>query len=367
MDADVIVIGAGIAGASLAWHLAPRAKVLLLERETSPGYHTTGRSAAFFAESYGGSAVLPLTQSSRDFFFSSPAGFCDQPLISPRGALHLAQAKDLPILDAMRAAYGAAALVRLNEEETRIRAPMMQPHWQAGSVLDADCQDIDVAALHTGFLKGSKRAGGQLITGAEVQSLQRDGNRWHVRTRAGDFAASIIVNAAGAWADHVARLAGAEPVGLAPLTRTIIVAALADGVTPDPAMPLTLDVAESFYCKPDAGHLWISAADETPSAACDSQPDELTVATIVARFEAASHWRVARVVRAWSGLRSFAPDRVPVFGFDRHVPGFFWCAGQGGFGIQTAPGSGALCADLIAGIGREATARYAPSRFSSHR
>ena len=359
----VVIVGAGMAGASLAYFLGRDAEVVMLEGEDTPGYHTTGRSAAFWVPSYGGPTVLPLTEASRDFFMDPPEGFA-RPLLTPRPGLHLAPPGDGTGLAAAAAELVAVGIVPdlLDAAALAERFPMLRPEWARAGMLEADCWDIDVASLHAGFLGGAKRAGVELVTRARVEGLRHDGGGWHVATPAGDFTADVVVDAAGAWADELAGLAGAAPLGLVPLRRTIVV--LAVDPVPDPALPVTFDGAGSFYFKPDAGRMWVSPHDETPDVARDAAAEELDIAIAVDRFQSATRYRVERVERHWAGLRTFAPDRTPVFGFDARVPGLFWCAGQGGIGIQTAPAAGRLCADLL--LGRTPgvdPAPFSPGRF----
>ena len=362
MKPRIAIVGAGMAGASLAYFLGTDAQVTLLEAEAHPGYHTTGRSAAFWVPSYGGPAVLPLTAASRDFFMAPPEGFA-RPLLTRRSGLHLATPGDAGPLEALAAEFEAAGLnhERLNAATLTARYPMLNADWSRAGLFEADCWDIGVAALHAGFLGGAKRSGTRLVTDARVESLSRNDDGWCIVTTAGEFAADIVVDAAGAWADQLASLASAEPLGLTPLRRTIVV--LNVDPTPDPDLPVTFDAAGSFYFKPDAGRMWVSPHDETPDVARDAVAEELDIAIAVDRFEAATSYRVRRVERHWAGLRTFAPDRVPVIGYDAKVSGLFWCAGQGGVGIQTAPAAGQLGADLL--LGR--TTKIDPKAFDPRR
>lgn len=366
MTPKVAIIGAGIAGASLAYFLSGRAEVTLIEGEAQPGYHTTGRSAAFYAETYGGPAVQPLTTASKDFYERPPAGFAAVPLLGPRGGLHIATAATLGDLAELEREFAGTEvrIERLSGEAVAARLPQLRAEWCAGALWEPDCRDIEVAALHQGFLAGARRAGARLVADAMVRRLTRRGGVWAIETAAGDFEADVVVNAAGAWGDAVAALAGVAPVGLTPLRRTV---AVVDVDPPVPAdLPLVIAADGSFYFKPDAGRLWVSPHDEIPCEACDVQPEEYDVALAIDRLEGATTWRIRRLERAWAGLRTFAPDRVPVYGHDPDVSGFFWCVGQGGFGIQTAPAAGALTAALL--LGNEApwgldAARYAPRRL----
>ena len=358
----IAIVGAGMAGASLAYHLAGH-EVTLLEGESQPGYHTTGRSAAFWVPSYGGPAVLALTAASRDFFMHPPEGFA-RPLLTPRPGLNIAPPGDDQALAALDRSFVAAGLAteRLDAAALAARFPMLRPEWARAGLIEHDCWDIDVAALHAGFLAGARRRGARLVTDARVEALRHDG-RWQIATTAGAFEADILVIAAGAWADQLAGLAGARPVGLTPLRRTMVV--LDVDPAPDPALPVTFDAAGSFYFKPEAGRIWVSPHDEVPDVPRDAAAEELDIAVAVDRFEQATRYRVKRVERHWAGLRTFAPDRAPVFGFDPRVAGLFWCAGQGGIGIQTAPAAGRLCADLLLGRAPQVDAApFSPARFS---
>jgi len=361
----VAVVGAGIAGAGLAYFLRDRARVTLIEAEAQPGYHTTGRSAAFYAETYGGPAVQPLTTASKCFFEHPPEGFAAVPLLGPRGGLHVADAGALGDLEALERSFGGSgvAIERLGAEALAARVPQLRQTWRAGALWEPGCRDIDVAALHQGFLAGARRAGARLLTDAPVRRIVRRGPLWRIETAAGAVEADILVDAAGAWGDELAVLAGVAPVGLAPLRRTVVVL----DVDPAPAadLPLVIAADGSFYFKPDARRLWVSPHDEIPATAADVRPEEFDVALALDRFERATTWRIRRVERAWAGLRTFAPDRIPVYGFDRDVPGFFWCVGQGGFGIQTAPAASELAAALL--LGKAPPAGLDPAPYAADR
>lgn len=348
-QADVIVIGAGIAGASAAAELASSHRVVLLERENMPGYHSTGRSAALFSEIYGGPAVRALSRASRDFFFAPPPGFAEQPLVKQRGALYIANAEQVPALDAFLANPDVQSGVeRIAPERALTACPILRPDLLCASLFEAAASDVDVNALHMGYLTQFKRQGGVLIADAELQALEQRRGQWAARTRAGEFVAPIVVNAAGAWADDVAEKAGAAMQSVQPCRRTAVLVELDDGLDPR-NWPMTIDIEEKFYFKPDAGLLLISPADEAPVAACDVQPDELDVAVAIHRVQAVTTLNIRRIRRKWAGLRSFGPDREPLIGFDPDRAGFFWLAGQGGYGIQTAPAAARLSAALIRG------------------
>ena len=352
---DIAIIGAGIAGASLAWSLGRRSggglRVALIEMESFPGYHTTGRSAAFWVESYGGPGIVPLSRASRAFFDAPPPGFGDRPLLSQRPALFLAPPDDAGALPAQAGEFDAGGVKYHWLDAAALAAspvgPMLRPEWCTGAIIEPDCFDIDVAALHQGYLRGNDGWKPTLVTDAQVTGLVRGNGEWTITTKAGVFTAATIVDAAGPWADDVADMAGARRRGLQPLRRTM---AVLDIDPPPPAdLPIVLDAAGRFYFKPDGGRLWLSPHDETPDVPHDVRPDELDLATVIDRFEKASTVRVKRLENSWAGLRTFAPDRLPVFGWDGAVDGLFWCAGQGGFGIQTSPAAGDLCAALLLG------------------
>ncbi|EMD83233.1 NAD(P)/FAD-dependent oxidoreductase [Pacificimonas flava] len=347
--ADIIIVGGGMAGASLAFALSGHASVLLLEAEEMPGRHATGRSAAFYAETYGGPGVQPLTTASKAFLTSPPAGFADVPLLHGRGALHVTAPDRRAALRGFAASFSGAApfLQTLSPEEVRKTVPILRADWAEAGLWEAGCRDIDVAALHAAYLRQAKRGGTRLVVNAALESAVRGDGIWRVSTAAGSFEAPVLVNAAGAWADDVAARTGTAPVGVRPLRRTMVAAELDRPVGAD--WPLTVDAAGELYFKPDAGLLWISPHDETPCDPGDVQPEEIDIAIAVDRFERATTAKVRRVVRSWAGLRSFTPDRLPVYGFDPSSEDFFWCAGQGGFGIQTAPAGAALAASLLTG------------------
>jgi D-arginine dehydrogenase len=346
---DVIILGAGMAGASLAAEIAPSRRVLLVEMEDQSGRHSTGRSAAMFFESYGNPTVCALTRASRAFFEAPPQGFAEAALLSPRGAMFVADAARLASLEAMTSAPGAAATLQLIDgAAARSRCPILRADWVAGGVLDPSGHDMDVAAIHQGYLRLARHAGAAIITSASDSRIERRSGCWRVESRAGVFEAPVLVNATGAWADAVAAQAGVRPVGLQPMRRTAVTVP----VPPEHDLrgwPLVVDVDELFYFKPEAGHLLLSPANEEPMDPCDVMPEELDVAIAVDRFETATTCEVKRIITRWAGLRSFVADRSPVAGFDAEVEGFFWLAGQGGYGIQMAPGLARAAAALLLG------------------
>jgi D-arginine dehydrogenase len=347
--ADVVVIGAGIAGASAAAALARTRKVIVLEREAFPGVHSTGRSAALFSEIYGSGPIRALSRASREFLYSPPKGFVDAPIVRPRGALHIASAAQMAKLDAFCALPDVApAIRRLTAAEVRVQCPVLREDYIAGGAMETGSADVDVDVLHQGWLRQLKARGGELIVNAEVVGLSRQASGWRVETPDGRIDAKVVVNAAGAWADVIARLAGVRTVGLQPNRRTALIVAAPDGSNSD-AWPMVIDIDEQFYFRPDAGALLLSPGDETPSEPCDAQPEELDIAVAIDRVQSATTLEVKRVRRSWAGLRSFVADRSPVVGYAPDAPGFFWLAGQGGYGIQTAPAMGALACALVLG------------------
>ncbi len=345
---DAVVVGAGIAGASFAHALAPHARVLLLERESQPGMHSTGRSAAMFMASYGPPQVRALTRASRAFYQQPPAGFADTPILSARGALYVGWQGQEAALDAMLRELRATGSVveRIDAAQCLRRVPVLRAEGLVGGVLEADAMDIDVHALHQGFLRGFRRAGGTLWCDAELRSAEGGGRGWTVTLVDGRrVAARTLVNAAGAWADEVAHRCGAQPLAIEPRRRSAFTFAAPAGVDAR-GWPTVADVGEHWYFKPDAGALLGSPANADPVAAHDVMPEELDIATGIAAIEAATTLTIRRPARTWAGLRSFAPDGELVIGWDALRSGFFWLAGQGGYGIQSAAGAAELAAAL---------------------
>ena len=350
MSDDVLIIGAGIAAASLGCFLAPHARVTLLEREAQPGYHSTGRSAALFLASYGTEQVRALTRASRTFLDQPPPGFVDVPILSPRGALFAATPEQADLLDEHCALLASLSPLsrRLSRDETVAMVPVLRPERLLGGALEPDASDIDVHALHQGYLRGLRRLGGQLVCDAEVTHIERHGAEWIVQVGGREHRAALLVNAAGAWCDEVARLAGVAPIGLQPKRRSAFTFAPPPGL--DVARwPSVVGADESWYIKPDAGVLLGSPANADPVPPHDVQPEELDIALAVDRIETATTLRIRRPIRTWAGLRSFVADGDLVGGFDAHVPGFFWVAAQGGYGIQTSAAMGQACAALLRG------------------
>ena len=355
---DFAIVGAGIAGASLAAGLAPHGRVALIEAEDRPGYHSTGRSAAFWTESYGGPKVQPLTTASR--------AFLDQHgLLTERGALTLARADEAEGLAAFVREFSALGVrvETLDRAALERRLPGLRSEWQLGAY-EPDCCDIDVAGLHQLWLAEGKRLGTELLCRARVIGARHGAAGWAIELADGrTLQARVLVNAAGAWADLVAQAAGVAPLGMKPLRRTV--AQLRMDRTVPSTLPLTLGFDGSFYFKPEGGKLWLSPHDETPSQPCDVAAEELDVALAIERFEAVLDWPIAALEHKWAGLRTFAPDRLPVYGFDPTARDFFWFAGQGGFGIQTAPAAAELALGLLLDEPRGTVdpEPYSPARF----
>lgn len=346
-DFDTAIIGAGIAGASLAAELSAHRSVVLIEAESQPGYHSTGRSAAFWDESYGGPDIQPLTTASGPFLAAPPADFHDGPLMHRRGALHLGTQSDLPLAANMLSEFEASGvrIEQVGRGALESHVPGIRPDWTHG-LWEPDCCDIDVAALHGAYLRATKRSGVILQCNAPMRKAAWRENSWHIEAGSLNCTADILVNAAGAWADDIARLAGVGAIGIQPYRRTICQLVIEPAVSAD--LPLVIGLDGSFYFKPDAGgKLWLSPHDETATNACDAAPEELDVAIAINRLHQVADWEVKRVEHKWAGLRSFAPDRLPVVGRDPVNAAFFWLAGQGGFGIQTAPAVAKLAASLL--------------------
>lgn len=363
---DVAIIGAGMAGASLAAELSGECSVLLLEAEEFPGYHSTGRSAAFWSETYGGPAIQPLTTASRAFLATPPDEFSEKGFLIPRGSLHIGTAESEGEAAAMLADFADSPVLLDRVEPSEIDRYLSgrRDGWDV-ALWEPDCCDIDVAGLHQAYLRAASANGCKPLCRARVRSLSYRDGRWLIETEAGPFEATVIVNAAGAWADTIAQMAGVRPLGIQPYRRTVVQLQVSPAAPAD--LPLVVGLDGSFYFKPEAGgRLWLSPHDEIETPPCDAAPEELDVATAIARFEEVVDWKIERLERKWAGLRSFAPDRKPVIGRDAAVENFFWLAGQGGFGIQTAPAVAKLAADVL--LDRKTdpkldAAQYLPERF----
>jgi D-arginine dehydrogenase len=347
---DFLVVGAGIAGASVGYFLAPHGRVLVIERESHPGYHTTGRSAALFSETYGTPQVRALSRASRTFLAAPPEGFADGPILAPRGAMMVGGPGDGALLeaelDAMRRIVPETR--RMTRDEVMAAVPVLRPECVGAAILEPGACDIDVNALHQGFLRGLKRRGGELFCGAGVESISRDANGWTVHAGGRAWQAAVLVDAAGAWADVVAQIAGVRPIGLEPRRRTAFTFAPPAGLDVR-AWPAVIALDESWYVKPDAGVLLGSPANADPVAPHDVQPEELDVAIGIDRIERATTLSIRRPIRTWAGLRSFVADGDLVGGPAPDDPAFVWVAAQGGYGIQTCAAMGEACAALARG------------------
>jgi D-arginine dehydrogenase len=349
--ADAIVIGGGIAGAAAAYFLSRAGvRVLLLEQEPVLAHHTTGRSAAVYLENYGAAPVRRLALASRPFLAAPPAGLAEAALLSPRGLLEVA-GPGLDDLVAEQATRGAAlvpSIRQLTAAEAAEVVPVLRPDMLSGAVFEPEATDIDVMGLHQAFLRGIRQDGGQVRTRAPVVALARQGNHWRVRTPESELAASLVVNAAGAWGDRVAAMAGVRPVGLRPLHRTAFIATLAPGLAAG-RWPLVQDLCEGWYFKPEGDALLCSLADEVLSEPGDPRPRDEDVALALERINEVTTLNLRHVRTAWAGLRTFVADRIPVIGVDPDAPGFVWLVGLGGFGIMTAPAAGAVAAASATG------------------
>lgn len=342
--ADVIVIGCGIAGASAAAELSGHANVIVLEAEDQPGFHATSRSAAYFAAAYGKPGMRGLTVCSESFFTDPSNEFAEVALIHPRDNMFFGRADQQASMQAML--QHEPSLELIDAAAVMSRVPIFKPDYLHGAVWDRRGGDLDVDAILQAYLKRLRRRGGQLLREHRVESLDHTNGAWIVRAAGQEFEAAVVINAAGAWADHVAGLAGLASLGIQPLRRTALtIDAPQDVEVGD--WPNMMDVDEDFYFKPEAGKILISPADESPTTPCDAQPDDLDVAIGVDRFEQATGLDIRHVEHSWAGLRTFAPDRDLVVGFDPRADGFFWLAGQGGSGIGCAPATAALVSHLV--------------------
>lgn len=349
LRADFLVVGAGIAGASLAHELAALGSVVIVETEAQAGYHATGRSAALYSETYGNATVRALTSASRAFL-ESPPGYFGGSVLAERGAIRIGRAEHAAALqvfvDECRAMQPSVRLIEW--PEIRSLVPILRAESAAFGAFEPDAREMDTARMHQGFLQGVRQRGGTVLLASPVTALRRESASWRLVLATHEIEASVVVDAAGAWADEVAQAAGVRPLGLRPLRRTAAILPAPGGLDVR-RWPMVRDFDEQFYFKPDADRLLLSPADETPSAPLDAVPDDLDIAVAVDRFESATTVEVRRVEHSWAGLRTFAIDRVPVVGFDDGSPGFFWFAGQGGYGFQLAPALARLGAALATG------------------
>lgn len=343
---DFVIIGGGIAGASAAYELADHGTVLLLEAEDVAGYHSTGRSAALFTRNFGGPVVRQVNAASEAFFKSPPTGFCDSPLLTPRGSLTVASSEHEDVLDDLLAlSEPGEEITPMDPKEACALVPYLRPERVTRAVFEANVTDIDVATLHLGFLKGAKARGAVIMTKQPVTALVHQLGAWRVTTARDSFAGATIINAAGAWADKIGALAGARGIGLVPKRRTGIIFNAPDAV-PCAGMPAVDFAGFDAYIKPDAGRLMASPGDATPMDPHDAWADDMDIAVLVDWIERETRIKIAKIQRSWAGLRSFVADETPVVGFDAEMPGFFWLAGQGGYGIMMAPALAVVTAEL---------------------
>lgn len=344
IETDILIVGAGIAGVGLAADLAGDYRVAIIEQEGRPAYHSTGRSMAIFIRNYGNAAIRALSRASAPLFENPDERLFPHPLISQRGVLFISDETGISHHNALLDQADGLRPISLDEAFGMV--PILRHDWVMAAAFEQDAQDIDVNALHEGWLRKARAGGTDLVTDCALLSAERVGRTWKVQTTKGEIIADVVVNAAGAWADHVARVCGAAALGIQPMRRSI-------AVLPSPAgydtteWPLIDDSAERWYCKPGSGKLYVSPADEIPVDPHDAYVDDIILAEGLDRFEQAVDYPVTHVERSWAGLRSFAPDRTPVAGFAPETPGFFWLAGQGGYGMQTAPALSRLAGQLI--------------------
>lgn len=348
MKFDFIIIGGGIAGASAAYQLAEHGSAAILEMEDQPGYHSTGRSAAQFTELYGNGPIRALVRLSKDFMYTPPEGFSETPILTPRGAMFIATKSQRPIIDEFvsMAVAENCPVEELDPSGACAIVSVLRPEEFASAVLEPESTDIDVHALHGGFLREFRRRGGELIVDAEAQTIERIGDLWRITTPIGTYEAPIIVNAAGAWADIIAKRAGVSPIGLTAKRRTVILFDPPPGVEID-HWPLVIDAEENWYFKPDAGKVLASPADETPVEPYDAQAEEIDVAIIADAIGRMTTMKVGQISHRRAGLRTFTSDKTPAVGFAPNADGFFWLAGQGGYGIETSPAMGVAAASLL--------------------
>lgn len=363
MSYDVVIIGGGIAGLSAAAFLSDTAKVAVIEAEPHLGYHSTGRSAAIFIRNYGNDTLRALNAVAAQFFETDTQVLTD-PVLSPRGELLIAKPDELGAIDAY--CDGATGLERLSAAEACELVPILNPAGFSAAVYEPDAQDIDVDRLLQRYAAVTRANGGQIVTGQPVQMIEKSGDVWMVTTNQATYQAPVVINAAGAWGDHIGQMAGLRPLGLQPYRRSAVIMAIPDTMTCT-HWPLFGSIQEEWYAKPDAGRLMISPADADPIDAQDVYPDDLVLAQGLDRFERATTISVTRPLRSWAGLRSFLPDHTPAVGFDPAANGFFWLIGQGGYGVQTSPALGQLTRDLVLGhraaVADQIVAALAPDRF----
>lgn len=365
LTADVAIVGAGIGGAGVAAGISGDLSCVILEQEDRPGYHSTGRSAAIFLQNYGNEVIRVLTRASRPLYEDRDETLFPSPLLTPRGSIFVTDKEGIPALHDLLTQSDDLREISIDDAVSRI--PILNRDWLAGAAYEADTRDIDVAALHEGWLRRARANDTTLVCRAPLTRATRAGGVWTIETPAVRVKAKTIVNAGGAWADGVAAACGVAPLGLQPLRRSMAVLPAPEGLDIR-GWPMFDDARETWYCKPDGGRLFVSPAEEDPVEAHDAFADDMVLAEGLDRFSRAVTIPITRVERSWAGLRTFAPDRTPVVGFDGTAEGFFWVAGQGGYGIQTGPALYALASRLILGLAPDAAVEavvpaLSPNRF----
>ena len=346
-NCDFLVIGAGVSGAAAAWELAALGSTILLDMEDQPGHHSSGRSAALYTPNYGPAVVREICRAAGAFFEAPPPGFADHPLLSPRGALTLSVDDPENLMDALlKDAPPEHPIEEISLERAAELCPLIRPEVFRRAIFEPGVTDMDAASIHQGYLKGFKARGGRIALSAGVTALERSGGAWTAVTKAGQFRAPIVVNAAGAWADRVGAMAGLSPIGLQPCLRTVILLDVPPAFC-GPSQPVGEVVETWHYFKPEAGRILASPGDETPVEPMDAYPDDMVIAELADYLERHTLIKVERILRSWAGLRSFVADHCPVVGFDPGTEGFFWLAGQGGYGIMMSPVLGRATAALV--------------------
>ena len=348
MNTRFLIIGGGIAGASAGYALAEYGEVVLVEREAQCGYHTTGRSAALLTEAWETALVRRITAAGRGFFESPPSEFSSVPLVQPRPIMLIGRSDQREAVDssAADARENVASARLIDGDEAMELCPVLRPGYVDRAVLEPGGRAVDVDALLQGFLRGIRRRGGRVLTGSPVTRIRGDGSGWRVQAGEHEIGAEVLVNAAGAWADRVAALADVSPIGLHPMRRTAFTFAPPVGLDVR-EWPAVVDIDEQFYFMPEGVQLLGSLAEQTAMEPHDVRHEEIDVAVAIDRIQEATTLEIRSIQRAWAGLRTFTPDRVPVVGPDPDHPTFFWLAGQGGFGIMTSPGMASIATSLI--------------------